>query len=273
MARTWPASRQNNPEYLASLRPGVSRSATLVSVNALENFVQQILKRCGLLIVRLPHEGTLGRELGRVIAQRNIRTLVDVGAHEGLYGERWRALGFSGRIISFEPGEGPFKRLQQRAGDLWEVHQLAIGNVSGVAEFFEYEESEEYASLRRPSGRLGMPPLTVCRSYPADVQTLDHILPRLQVDVSSSFLKIDTQGHDAAVLDGAKESLGTAAAVQVEIPMFGLYEEAPRAEELIHRIRDAGFDLIGMFPVHDHPRSLVPIEFDGLFVRSGEAPG
>lgn len=234
---------------------------------------QRMLAKQGFMVVRRPIEGSVNREIQRVIEQRRIATLIDVGAHEGRYGALWRAHGFKGRIVSFEPAPSTFERLRKRAGSGWETHQLAIGDEDGTAEFFEYAEDDMYASLRRPSGMTGMPTLTMSSSYAVTVRALDGLLAELDVDPSTAFLKIDTQGHDAAVLEGAPKSFSTLAGLQVEIPMFGLYEGAPRAETLIALIRDHGFDLIGLFPVHAHPRPLVPIEFDAMFVRAGEAPG
>ena len=53
--------------------------------------------------------------------------------------------------------------------------------------------------------------------------------------------------------------------------MFGLYEGAPAGPALMWQVQQMGFDLVGMFPVHDHPRPLVPVEFDGLFARGAKA--
>ena len=60
-----------------------------------------------------------------------------------------------------------------------EVHQFAIGASTGSAEFFEYEESEELASLHRPSDRAGLPPITVRRSYEVQIRALDDLLPEM----------------------------------------------------------------------------------------------
>lgn len=233
-----------------------------------------MLHRRGYRLVRVPEEGTLGRDLTRVMDQRKISTLIDVGAHEGRYGSLWRSLGFDGRIVSFEPAPGPFGRLSSRAGSdpRWEAHRLAVGDREEMAEFHEFDLHEEFAPLHRPSGRPGLPPIKVSRSYEVPVRTLDGLVHEHAVNVEGAFLKIDTQGHDLAVLNGGADALKAVAAVQVEVPFFGLYDGAPGGEELIAHVRGLGFDLVGLYPVHDHPRRLVPIEFDGLFVRTGEDP-
>ncbi len=85
---------------------------------------------------------------------------------------------------------------------------------------------------------------------------------KLRTDPTKTLLKIDTQGHDMSVLDGGESIIGQLAGLQLELPMFGIYEGAPTATRVIGGIRDSGFDLVGIFPVHDHPRPLAPVEFD-----------
>jgi hypothetical protein len=88
-----------------------------------------MLAKQGFMVVRRPIEGSVNREIQRVIEQRRIATLIDVGAHEGRYGALWRARGFKGRIVSFEPAPSTFERLRKRAGSGWETHQYLDSGV------------------------------------------------------------------------------------------------------------------------------------------------
>ena len=234
--------------------------------------VQQSLNRLGYRLTRTPVEGSIDRELQRVLVDRKVTTVLDIGAHVGAYGQRLRDIGFRGRIVSFEPSPRPFGELQSRASGAWEVMQLALGDRTGTAELHVYAEHEEFTSLRWPSdyGRENFG-LTLAETVSVPVRRLDDVVNELDIDVDHTLVKIDTQGHDVAVVDGAPDLLRSAAALQLEIPMFGLYEAALAGTTVIQRVLDLGFDLVGMFPVHDHPRPLVPVEFDGLFARDATA--
>lgn len=234
--------------------------------------VQHSLSKLGYQLTRTPTEGSIDRELQRVLVDREVTTVLDIGAHVGVYGQGLRDLGFQGRIVSFEPSPRPFGELESRAGGTWEVMQLALGDQTGVADLHVYAEHEEFTSLRRPSdyGRNNFG-LTLAETRSVPVRRLDDVVTDLGIDFGRTFVKIDTQGHDVAVMDGAPDLLCRAAALQLEVPMFGLYEDATAGTAVIQRVLDLGFDLVGLFPVHDHPRPLVPVEFDGLFARDASA--
>lgn len=235
--------------------------------------IQRTLGSRNLMLVRKPIEGSLERDLQRVMKHLRIETLLDVGAHEGNYARMWRSIGYDREIISFEPAPRAFATLAQKHDPRWAAHRIALGDASGSARFYEYAEHTEFASMHLPSGKELMPTLTQSKSYNVEVRTVDDFIAEQLIEPESCFLKVDTQGHDQAVLLGAKANIGKLAALQVEVPMFGLYQGAPTAEELLMEVRGAGFDLVGMYPVHAHPRPLVPIEFDALFVRCGSRPG
>ena len=234
--------------------------------------IQRQLGRFGYQLQRTPAEGSLERDLQRVLEDRQITTVVDIGAHVGLYAERLRALGFTGRIVSFEPSPRPFAELTSRTSGSWTALQCALGDQDGSAELRIYAEHEEFSSLRAPStyGRDNFG-LTLAETVTVPVRRLDDVAVEVGVDPATTLVKIDTQGHDESVMEGGLGLLGAAAAMQLEGPMFGLYEGAPSGTALIERVRGLGFDLVGLYPVHEHPRPLVPVEFDGLFARGAQA--
>ncbi|MGY1779783.1 FkbM family methyltransferase [Geodermatophilus sp. SYSU D01036] len=234
--------------------------------------IQGILGRFGYQLQKIPLEGSLDRDLQRVIADRGIDTVLDMGAHVGSYASRLRQHGYAGRIVSFEPSERPFRALASKTAGNRSARQIALGDTSGVAELFVYAEHEEFTSLRKPSdyGREHFG-LTVQDVKRVPVRRLDDVAAELELNPTTTLVKIDTQGHDPAVIAGSPNFLTRAAALQVEVPMFGLYEGAPSGPAFVQSILDTGFDLVGLYPVHEHPRPLIPVEFDGLFARGAAA--
>ncbi len=97
-------------------------------MNLLKSAAQNLLRRFGYDLVRYPMRGYL--------RNANIRSVIDVGAHQGEYGQELRAMGFRGRIESFEPQATAFSKLHAVAAldGNWKVHKTALGSQAGQVE-------------------------------------------------------------------------------------------------------------------------------------------
>jgi hypothetical protein len=78
----------------------------------------------------------------------------------------------------------------------------------------------------------------------------DHVGPDDRVA-----LKIDVQGYEAQVLEGASQSLRNIRLVELELCLTELYVGQAPAEEIIAVLARAGFRLIGLDPEHVDPES------------------
>ena len=140
--------------------------------------------------------------------------LFDVGANDGDYlnaalvtiGERLKAW-------SFEPQSASFRKLRERFGaDLRiKIKQAAVGNEVGTVQLYFSSEGETTASLHRDSVSGQAQSETVA------LTTIDRACEEEQVE-RIDLLKIDTEGHEMAVLLGASRMIesGGIAAIQFE---------------------------------------------------------
>jgi len=75
--------------------------------------------------------------------------------------------------------------------------------------------------------------------------TLDNQLHQHQIpDVD--FIKIDAQGHELAVLQGARKSLAKAIGLEVEVEFLQVYQNQPLFADIDQVVRGAGFDLFDL---------------------------
>jgi FkbM family methyltransferase len=130
---------------------------------------------------------------------------VDVGAYHGLYtGVLARAVGKHGHVHAFEPNPRHWERLAllARAYGNITVHPLALSETAGRAALrIPIVGGRELDSLASLSGALTGEQTT---AVAVPVSRLDDVLPS---DRSISFLKCDVEGHEAAVLFGAQQTL------------------------------------------------------------------
>ena len=92
---------------------------------------------------------------------------------------------------------------------------------------------------------------------------------RCAIDTGRSILlKIDTQGFEMPVLQGARNLLQTICGLQLELSLTQLYDGQVLYLDMIHWLRDRGFELWNVMPGFVEPASGRLLQMDGVFFRS-----
>lgn len=229
--------------------------------------VSRLLHRAHLSVTRYPVPNSVPWLLRRVLAERTVECVVDVGAHEGEFAQLMRkTVGYRGPIESYEPSAESFGRLTEVMGrdPHWRGHRVAMGAAAGALPLNVYESSV-FNSLRPVSEwtRDRFSGIGASRTEVVDVKRLDAV-----VEASGPLLlKTDTQGFDLEVLRGATGLLDQVVALVTELSVRPIYEGAPALPEVLTELADRGFEPIGLVPVSRDSDGLRVIEFDGVFVR------
>lgn len=222
------------------------------------------------LLDRVGIESVRRSTLHRFINTRAIDLVVDVGANLGQFAQGMRTRGYRGPIHSFEPVSTVYTPLAAKAArdPQWRTTRSAVGAAAGEAEIQIYR-NHTLSSLHPidagGAATIGVDP-TVVMTETIPVTTLDTALAG---DRSSAiFLKIDTQGHERSVLDGAARTLEHTIGLLLELPVEHLYQGIWSFNDAI-----AHLDALGFVPAQfrvvntmiDDPASAM--EFDCLFRR------
>jgi FkbM family methyltransferase len=125
------------------------------------------------------------------------KNVVDVGAAVGMYSYHWATTpGFEGRVFAFEAVEAVFKQLQktadERAPGNMQVTNHAVSNFSGTADFWVDDKRLSNSSFRDLVGGIKT---TVSVIKLDDLSVLDPV----------GFMKIDVEGEELKVLEGAEQ--------------------------------------------------------------------
>jgi FkbM family methyltransferase len=201
-------------------------------------------------------EGRLLDLLSSRWAEHDRVTVLDVGGHAGAYARAARsAFGSRAEIHCFEPNPALYASLRELLSSDPGIrcHEVALGSAPGAAQLFLDREGSARGSL--VPGTFEVAGQRIESTHTVEVSTLDRVAHDLQLD-RVDLLKIDVEGHELAVLEGAEELLaaGRVEAVQFE---FGERNLASRTY-----LRDF-FELLGpRFRFHRvTPRGLVPLEY------------
>ena len=216
--------------------------------------------------------------LAEALERRRIELVIDVGANVGQFGQALRAVGYRGRILSFEPLEEAYRALTQVAArdGSWETVNSALGEDEGSASL-AVMKSSVFSSFHMPAAGAATAQFAeqnvVAAHQEVPVRRLDTVLEErsLRPLLARTMLKCDTQGHDRHVLEGLAWA-SELALLQIELSAVPVYEGTPTMGEMLEYVDGLGFAPILLSPINRGPDGSA-IEFDYLGVNRAVAAG
>lgn len=205
--------------------------------------------------------------------RRHFGTVIDAGANRGQFAVFATYRFSDAALICVEPLSQPRGQLIQAVGATGRlrVFDVALSNASGTAEF-HVAKTDDSSSLL-PIGRRQeemFPGTEEARVELVTVRRLDELV-REEDLCAPVLLKIDVQGGELAVLEGATRLLDAIHAVLVEVSFVELYTDQPLADEVWAFLRRSGFVCNGIWSVAYGPRNEC-LQGDFLFSRPAFNP-
>lgn len=163
--------------------------------------------------------------------------VIDVGANVGLVSETFAAqVGPTGTVYAIEPDVAVWDKLTRRS-TMWpqiQSRSCAASDVSGVIPFFRARDAKQSSCARASlNGSL------VCETKIPALR-LDDV-----TDAPVSCVKIDAQGWETRILEGASRLLRQCPTWIVECWPYGLTRAGSSAGRLLTQLADAGLTVQG----------------------------
>jgi len=200
----------------------------------------------------------------------NIKTVLDIGANAGQFGHACRLAFPTIRLHSFEPLKGPFTKLSSLAEDdrNWTVHNFALSNVAGETQIHADEYSPSSSLLQMSERhREHFPQTGQTTQQIIETKRLEDIFGDLAIE-GRTLMKLDVQGYELAVLDGAEKILPEIDYILTEMSFVSLYEEQPLFADVYSRLCHSNFSFKGFFDQCVSPKTGELLQGDGIFVRN-----
>lgn len=246
-------------------------SVAIMSVTArLHAAAARALRRLGWDVRRHPGYFDYAHRRSVLMAHRGIDLVVDVGANAGQYGSELREYGYTGAILSLEPLSSAYAELARRTArdPAWTAVRTAAGAQAGEITLNVSANSDSSSILpMKERHRAAAPHSVYVGTERAPVDRLDAIAGSAVERAARPYLKIDTQGYEWEVLDGAAESLPRLAGVELELSLAELYEGQRSWLALIDRLQEAGLRPAGMSHDFWDQRTGETLQLDAIFVR------
>lgn len=238
---------------------------------AMARLVSKLLKPLGYRLVDHPPIKPHWRQLVALLAGHGVSLVLDVGANTGQYASRLRRAGWGGRMVSFEPQAAAHAELRAAAANdpAWQVAPpLALGAEAGETVLHVSNESDMSSLLEmRPEFLATSPTSAIVAEETVRVITLEAALAEYAGEADRVFVKIDTQGSEAAVLDGAGDGLRRVVGLQLELSLVPLYEGETTYRAMIERLGGLGFAPYLLIPGYFSRHMGRMLQFDGVFFR------
>lgn len=212
--------------------------------------------------------------LRRVFSHYDVDCVFDVGANEGQYARMLRdKVRFKGLIISFEPNPDLSAKLRRGARNdpAWLIEDVAVGPQDGTSSF-NVMKRHTFSSLSTPrhdETDLFTKMNSVVKQVEVRTERLSTTVERIRAahGFQRPFLKMDTQGFDVQIVQGAPDTAREFIGLQSELAVKKLYEDSMDFRDAITVYEQCGFELSAFVPntAGHFPRL---IELDCIMLRS-----
>lgn len=230
--------------------------------------IKQFLRKAGIQVKHFPDRDQTSRQLA--LKAFGINKIVDVGANTGQFAKEMRDHGFRGEIISFEPLSEAFKDLQKKAAKdhKWVIRNMAIGDSDGEITINVSKNSQSSSILEMlPSHLKSAPESLYINTEKVQIRRIDTILPDFYKTGDSILLKIDTQGYEKKVLDGAETSLSKIIGIKLEMSLIPLYRDEVLFWDMVKFVENKGYKLYSLENTHFDPKNGQLLQVDGIFYK------
>ena len=238
----------------------------------IKNSIGTLLHRVGWDLRRITPQTNSYYQLLKAIEHFGINHIFDIGGNAGQFAKALRAVGYKEEIVTFEPLSTAHSKLVSAAlfDNKWFIHQrTAIGDREG--EILINVASNSFSSSVLPMldlHALSAPGSTYVGIENCPITRLDSVYLQYVKSTSRILVKIDVQGYEWEVLDGASATLERAEGVLCELSLTPLYAGQHLWQCIIKRLEGLGFTLWAIQNGFTDPRDGKTLQVDGLFFRN-----
>lgn len=237
----------------------------------IKKFIKFFFNLLGLDLKKLNVENSSAYQTLVALNHFKIDLILDIGANTGQFASELFMLGYKGKIISFEPLPDAHQLLIKNANNqhMWSIYpRTAIGDSEGSIEINVAGNSVSSSILPMLNAHLEAAKESEYISKTiAEITTLDKVVDELSLDNKSFFIKIDTQGFEWQVMDGAVQALSLAKGVLCELSLTPLYEGQHLWLETIERLGNLGFKLWAIQSGFTNINTGRTLQIDAIFFK------
>ena len=210
------------------------------------------------------------RRRKKLLDYHRITKILDIGANSGQYGLETIKIGFKGAIISFEPVKSVFNKLRKNAEKypLWYTYNYGLGDKCETSEINISENTFSSSILEiMPNHVKSAPESKMIHKEEILIKKIDAIFNEVVEEGDIVLLKVDVQGFEKKVLEGAMDSLKRIKGIQIEMSIEELYRDEMLYIDMINFLNSLGFNLYSLENGFYNEETGKLLQVDGIFFR------
>lgn len=230
--------------------------------------IKEILRKFNRQITVYPDFDS--RRRMKIIEANNINLLFDVGANDGAYSKMMREFGYEGKIVSFEPLKEAFEKLNIVASldKNWLTNNYALGdqNINAIINVAGNSYSSSLLDMN-PLHLSTAPESEYTRKEEIQIKTLNTVYSKFYSEGDNLMIKIDTQGYEKFVIDGASNLYNDIKVIQLEMSLTTLYENEMLFKDMINYLDNLNYELFSLESGLNDLKTGRLLQVDGIFVN------
>ncbi|MBU1349520.1 MAG: FkbM family methyltransferase [Patescibacteria group bacterium] len=172
----------------------------------------------------------------------------DIGTNKGEYAARIKKVNPAIRVVCFEPNNNLNNLI--RSNGLTEIHNFIIGDQNGKAIIYINHELPSQSSIhRKPKNSQKVE----VRSVTLDKFCNDNNIKNI------SFIKIDTEGHEVAVLKGAQNLINHQLIGMIQFEYGGTFLDSRTTLRDVYNILSKNYIIS-----HVLPNGILPLPYSNI---------
>ena len=189
----------------------------------------------------------------------NPKTILDIGAYEGLWAVALKKTFPEARILMLEGQTSKDDILRKVCKDNSGIdYQIALlGATETLVSFNIYDTASSVLEENNETGALVEQRKLTC---------LDNLLENTDFN-TPDLIKLDTQGYELEILRGGENNLKNAKAVLMEVSLLDIYKDCPLVSDVIAYMAERNFVLYDICSLMRRPLDGALHQSDFLFIR------
>jgi FkbM family methyltransferase len=237
----------------------------------MKQIIKRAIQKIGFDLKRITPFDNSALQILLGLQKFHIDLVFDIGANTGQFAQQLRDVGYSGRILSFEPLSDVYAKLVENSArdPKWDVYgRCAIGDNEGEISINIAGNSLSSSILPMLKAHSSADAVSAyVGSEIVALRRLDSVAMDYVSDSTNFFVKIDTQGFEWQVLEGGLSTLKCARGVLIELSFIPLYQGQRLWRDLVNRLESEGFILWALQKGFTDPRDGRTLQADAIFFR------